>query len=100
MNEKEGPDPSASKQDPSITLSELTLAHRRLCAKMDVSEESLHQAHTALSLAETENERIRFEVEEMNVLGGQWRKRIEEGREALELERLERRKAEEELRIW
>jgi hypothetical protein len=67
---------------------------------MDVSESTLHQAQTALSLAETENERIRYEVEEMNVLGGQWRKRIEEGREEVERERLERRKAEEELRIW
>lgn len=53
-----------------------------------------------MSLAETENERIRYEVEEMNVLGGQWRKRIEEGRQEMEMERLERKKAEEESRIW
>jgi hypothetical protein len=45
---------------------------------MDASEESLHQANTSLSQAELENER----------------------RENVETERLGRRKAEEELKIW
>jgi hypothetical protein len=67
---------------------------------MDASEESLHQANTSLSQAELENERMKHELEEMNVLGGQWRRRIEEERENVETERLGRRKAEEELKIW
>lgn len=91
---------SGSNQDPTTALSELSLAHRRLCAKMDASEESLHHANTSLSQAELENERMKLELREMNVLGGQWRRRIEEERENIETERLGRRKVEEELRIW
>lgn len=92
--------PSGNNQDPNNALSELSLAHRRLCAKMDASEESLHHANTSLSQADLENERIKREMKEMHALGGQWRRRIEEERENVETERLARRKMEEELKIW
>lgn len=67
---------------------------------MDASEESLHRANLSLSHAELEKERMKREISEMQTLGGQWRKRIEEERVAVETERLERRKVEEELQIW
>ena len=67
---------------------------------MDASEESLHGANLSLSDAELEKERMQREINEMQTLGGQWRKRIEEERMVVETERLERRKVEEELKIW
>ena len=67
---------------------------------MDASEESLHQANLSLSEAHLEKERLEQEVREMQSLGGQWRNRIEEERATVKRERLERRRVEEELRIW
>lgn len=67
---------------------------------MDASEESLHEANLSLSDAELEKERMQREINEMQTLGGQWRKRIEEERMVVETERLERRKVEEKLKIW
>ncbi|KAJ9110130.1 hypothetical protein QFC19_001801 [Naganishia cerealis] len=80
-------------------LSELTLAHRRLSSKLDITEDALHQTNTTVSQLQMENERLLLEGKENDVLGGKWRARIAEGRAEVEKEKLERRKVEEELRI-
>lgn len=52
------------------------------------------------SQLELENERLQFEMEEKDVLAAKWKVRVEGGVVEMERERLERRKVEEELRIW
>ncbi|KAJ9119240.1 hypothetical protein QFC22_003732 [Naganishia vaughanmartiniae] len=81
-------------------LSELTLAHRRLSSKLDITEDALHSANSSASQLELENERLQFEMEEKDVLAGKWKVRFEEVTDEVEKEKLERKKVEEELRIW
>ncbi|KAJ9103073.1 hypothetical protein QFC21_002495 [Naganishia friedmannii] len=84
---------------PNNALSELTLAHRRLSSKLDITEDALHHANSTASQLELENERLQFEMEEKDVLAATWRVKVEEMAEEVEKERLERRKVEEELKI-
>jgi hypothetical protein len=60
----------------------------------------LYQANSTASQLELENERMQFEMEEKDVLAAKWKVRVEGGVVEMERERLERRKVEEELRIW
>lgn len=93
------PAPPTLKPD-STALSELSLAHRRLSAKLDVTESTLSQTKLELAAAQQEIGRLGKEREGDRATINEFR-RVEEEREAeLIWERGERRKLEEQKKLW
>lgn len=87
-------------QPTSTALTELSLAHRRLSAKLDLTESQLTAASLELATAQQEIVRLNKEREGDRATINEL-KRIEEDREEeIEWERAERRKAEEQKKLW
>ena len=84
----------------SNALTELTLAHRRLSAKLDLTESQLSSTRLELAASEQEVYRLRKEREGDRTVINELR-RVEDDRdEEIEWERGERRKAEEQKKLW
>jgi hypothetical protein len=93
------PAPPILKPD-STALSELSLAHRRLSAKLDITETSLLGCKLELAAARQELERMGKEREGDRASINEFRRVEEEREEELVWERGERRKAEEQKKLW
>lgn len=93
--------PLPATQPPTSTaLAELTLAHRRLSTKLDLTEQALKSAQLELASCTQENTRLGKEREGDRAIINELRRGEEERMEELEWERGERRKAEELKRLW
>lgn len=92
------PAPPQLKPD-STTLSELSLAHRRLSAKLDVTEESLSACKLELASARQETTRLDKEREADRAAINEFRRVEDEREEELVWERGERRTAEEQKKL-
>lgn len=93
------PEPPLLKPD-STALSELTLAHRRLSAKLDITEESLAGCKLELAAARQEIGRLGKERERDRAQINECRRSEEEREEELVWERGERKKAEQQKQLW
>lgn len=93
------PEPPLLKPD-STALSELSLAHRRLSAKLDITEESFSASKLELAAARQEIGRLGKERERDRAQINEFRRVEEEREEELVWERGERRKAEEQKKLW
>lgn len=92
--------PSAPLLKPdSTTLAELSLAHRRLSAKLDITEGSLSATKLELAAARQEISRLGREREGDRAAINEFRRVEEEREEELVWERGERRKAEEQKKL-
>ena len=94
-----GPSGSAAGST-STALSELSLAHRRLSAKMDATEASLQSSQLELAAAKQEIQRLTREREEDRGKLNELRRREGEWEEEMLWERTEKRKAEEQKKLW
>lgn len=83
-----------------MALAELTLAHRRLSTKLDLTEQALKSTQLELASCTQENTRLGKEREGDRAIINELRRGEEERMEELEWERGERRKAEELKRLW
>lgn len=84
----------------STALSELSLAHRRLSAKMDATEANLQSSQLELAAAKQEVSRLIREREDDNAKLNELRRREGEWEEELLWEKTEKRKAEEQKKLW
>lgn len=84
----------------STALAELTLAHRRLSTKLDLTEQALSSAQLELASCKQEIGRLNKEREGDRAIINELRRGDEERAEELEWERGERKKAEELKRLW
>lgn len=93
--------PLPPTQPPTSTaLAELTLAHRRLSTKLDLTEQSLASCQLELASCKQEIVRLGREREGDRAIINELRRAEEEKLEELEWERGERRKAEELKKLW
>lgn len=93
--------PLPPTQPPTSTaLAELTLAHRRLSTKLDLTEQALSSCQLELASCKQEIGRLNKEREGDRATINELRRGDEEKVEELEWERGERRKAEELKRLW
>lgn len=87
-------------QPTSTALTELSLAHRRLSAKLDLTESQLTAASLELATAQQEIIRLNKEREGERSTINELRRIEEDREEEVEWERAERRKAEEQKKLW
>jgi DNA repair exonuclease SbcCD ATPase subunit len=96
--------PPPSPHEPNGTsgtaLSELSLAHRRLSAKMDATEQNLHSSQLELASAKQEIQRLTQEREDDRAKLNELRRREGEWEEEMLWEKTEKRKAEEQKKLW
>ena len=83
-----------------MALAELTLAHRRLSTKLDLTEQALKSTQLEMASCTQENTRLGKEREGDRAIINELRRGEEERMEELEWERGERKKAEELKRLW
>ena len=84
----------------STALSELSLAHRRLSSKLDLTESALSAAQLELASAKQENQRLYRERDGDRAIINDLRRIEEDREEEISWEKGERRKAEEMKRLW
>ena len=87
-------------QHHSTALTELSLAHRRLSAKLDLTEGQLSSATLELASAKQEIARLGKERESDRVALNELRRIEEDREEEIQWEKSERRKAEEQKKLW
>jgi hypothetical protein len=87
-------------QSQSTALTELSLAHRRLSAKLDLTESQLGSTSLELANAQQEITRLNKEKEGERAVINDLRRIEEDREEEIEWERAERRKAEEQKKLW
>jgi chromosome segregation ATPase len=93
--------PLPPTQPPTSTaLAELTLAHRRLSTKLDLTEQALSSAQLELASCTQEIGRLNREREGDRAIINELRRGDEEREEEIAWERGERRKAEALKRLW
>jgi hypothetical protein len=93
--------PLPPTQPPTSTaLAELTLAHRRLSTKLDLTEQALQSSQLELASCKQEIARLGREREGDRAIINELRRGDEEREEEIAWERGERRKAEELKRLW
>ena len=93
--------PAPTPIPPSSTaLTELSLAHRRLSAKLDLTESALESSQLELAASKQEIHRLNRQRESDQAIINEL-KRVENDREEeIEWEKGERRKAEEQKKLW
>jgi len=84
----------------STALSELSLAHRRLSAKLDLTEQQLNASQLELATAKQENSGLYKETEGDRATINDLRRVDKDRDEEIEWERGERRKMEEQKKLW
>ncbi len=84
----------------STALTELSLAHRRLSAKLDLTEQQLAASQLELAAAKQEVHRLNRERDGDRAIINDMRRVDEDRDEAIEWERGERRKMEEQKKLW
>ena len=98
------PPPPTSPHEPNgstgTALSELSLAHRRLSAKMDATEQNLQSSQVELAAARQEIQRLTLEKEDDRAKLNELRRREGEWEEEMLWEKTEKRKAEEQKKLW
>jgi hypothetical protein len=94
---KSTPDPFPTPS--SQTLSELTLAHRRLSSKLDHTQEAFEASQKVVAVKEAEAATWKRERDAMGVLLQEWRDRVIQTEREREEERVRRVGAAEELRV-
>lgn len=87
-------------QPQSTALTELSLAHRRLSAKLDLTESQLAAVTLELASAKQEIQRLGKEREADKATINELRRVEDDREEEIEWERAERRKAEEQKKLW
>lgn len=93
------PAPPQLKPD-STALAELSLAHRRLSAKLDITEGSLSASRLELAAAQQELGRLGKEREGDRATINEYRRIEEEREEELLWQKGETRRAEEQKKLW
>jgi hypothetical protein len=81
-------------------LTELSLAHRRLSAKLDLTEGQLSSASLELASAKQEIARLGKERDSDRLALNELRRIEEDREEEIQREKSERRKAEEQKKLW
>ena len=84
----------------STALSELSLAHRRLSAKLDLTEFALESSQLELVASKQEAQRLNEACELRQASLNELRRVEDEREEEIEWERGERRKAVEQKKLW
>ena len=84
----------------STSLNELSLAHRRLSAKLDLTEQHLASTSLELVIAKQEIHRLNRERDGDRATINDLRRLEEDRDEEIEWERGERRKMEEQKKLW
>ena len=87
-------------QPQSTALTELSLAHRRLSAKLDLTESQLAAVTLELASAKQEIIRVNKEKDAEKAIVNELRRVEDDREEEIEWERAERRKAEEQKKLW
>lgn len=85
---------------PSTQLAELTLAHRRLSSKLDLTETALASAANELADAKAEILRLQKEKEADRAALNDLRRIEEDREEEVDWERREKKRAVEEKKLW